>query len=102
MHKMAYHIWWATNPVGQGWLRDLEKNKAGQCGACGWAYDEKKWIPKDCNPNTQSCFDVNGNPPDNREVQALISCPYSAGSYINIDIFRSCRPFQTTRAAAPW
>lgn len=84
--KIAYHIWWATNPVGQGWLKYLQKNSTGSCDAYGWAYDEKKWIPKDCNPNSQSCFDVNGNPPDNKDIQALINCPYSAGSYVNIDI----------------
>ncbi len=84
--KKAYHIWWATNPVGQGWLAYLQKNSAGLCDAYGWAYDEKRLVTSECNPNTASCFDVNGNPADNKDVQALISCPYSVQSYLNIDI----------------
>jgi len=77
--KEAYHIWWATNPVGQAWLSYLQKNPAGECNAYGWAYDEKRWKPGDK-------FDSNGNPPNNTAVKALMQCGFSSDTYLNIDI----------------
>jgi len=84
--KKAYHIWWATNPVAQGWLTYLQKNNAGSCDAYGWAYDEKRWVPSACDPNTATCFDANGNPPDNQDVSALVTCAYKPETYVIIDI----------------
>jgi len=84
--KKAYHIWWATNPVAQGWLTYLQKNNAGSCDAYGWAYDEKRWVPSACDPNTETCFDANGNPPDNQDISALVTCAYKLDSYVLIDI----------------
>jgi len=86
--KKAYHIWWATNPVAQGWLTYLQKNVVGSCDAYGWAYDEKRWVPSACDPNTETCFDVNGNPPDNQDISALVTCAYQPGTYVIIDIIK--------------
>ena len=86
--KKAYHIWWATNPVAQGWLTYLQKNQAGSCDAYGWAYDEKRWVPSVCDPNTEDCFDVNGNPPDNQDISALATCAYTLNTYLTVDILK--------------
>ena len=86
--KKAYHIWWATNPVAQGWLTYLQKNTDGTCDAYGWAYDEKRWVPSACDPNTETCFDANGNPPDNQDISALVTCAYQPGTYVIIDILK--------------
>jgi hypothetical protein len=77
--KKAYHVWWSTNPVGQGWLNYLQKNARGSCDAYGWAYDEKRWRPGDS-------FDVHGDPPDNKDIGALVKCPNTSNTYLNIDI----------------
>jgi len=77
--KPAYHIWWSTNPVGQGWLDYLQSNDAGPCNAYGWAYDEKKWAPGDE-------FDQNGNPPDNIGVAANVRCDFSPDTYLGVEI----------------
>ena len=78
--KKAYHIWWYTNPVAQGWLNYLQNNRAGRCDAYGWALDEKKWDPND--PNN---FDSAGNPPDNT-LKTHVQCPILTNTYLNIDI----------------
>jgi hypothetical protein len=79
--KEAYHIWWATNSVGMGWLNYLQKNKKGRCDAYGWAYDEKKWKPGDT-------FDKNGNPPDNTSVTPQFAGPMKNDTYLNIDVLK--------------
>jgi len=85
--KKAYHIWWATNPVAQGWLTYLQQNQAGSCDAYGWAYDEKRLDLSQCDPSIRDdCFDVNGNPPDNQDINALVTCAYKPGTYVIIDI----------------
>jgi len=83
--KPAYHIWWSTNPVGQGWLTYLQKNAKGKCDSYGWAYDEKRW-----KEGTDTCksFDKNGNPPDNKDVGALVACTWKENTYLNIDILK--------------
>ena len=78
--KKAYHIWWATNQVGQAWLNYLQKNASGSCRAYGWAYDEKKWKSGDT-------FDGNGNPPEN-PIGANWSCPMKTNTYLNTDILK--------------
>lgn len=79
--KPAYHIWWSTNPVGQGWLTYLQKNAKGKTDAYGWAYDEKRW-------KTSDTFDSFGNPPDNKDVKALVTGPSLKDTYLNIDILK--------------
>ena len=79
--KEAYHIWWATNSVGKGWLNYLQKNKKGRCDAYGWAYDEKKWKPGDT-------FDKHGNPPDNTSVTPQFAGPMKNDTYLNIDVLK--------------
>jgi hypothetical protein len=86
--KKAYHIWWATNPVAQGWLTYLQKNQAGTCDAYGWAYDEKRLDLSQCDPNTETCFDGEGNPPDNQDISALVTCAYKPDTYVIIDILK--------------
>ncbi|MDD4356722.1 MAG: Ig domain-containing protein [Smithellaceae bacterium] len=86
--KKAYHIWWATNEVAQGWLTYLQKNTAGTCDAYGWAYDEKRLDLSQCDPNTQTCFDGEGNPQDNQDISALVTCAYQPGTYVIIDILK--------------
>lgn len=78
LKKKAYHIWWATNPVAQGWLNYLQSNTAGRCDAYGWALDEKKWKIGDS-------FDSEGNPPDN-SLKTHVTCPIVTNTYLNIDI----------------
>ena len=77
--KKAYHIWWSTNPVPQGWLNYLQKNAKGNADAYGWAYDEKRW-------KTGDTFNINGNPPDNKYVNPLVHGPNLKDTYLNIDI----------------
>lgn len=79
--KPVYHIWWSTNPVGQGWLKYLQSNKKGKTDAYGWAYDEKRWKLGDT-------FDIYGNPPDNKAVEALVHGTYKNNTYLNIDILK--------------
>ena len=80
--KKAYHIWWSTNPVAQGWLKYLQNNAKGKTDAYGWAYDEKRW-------KTGDTFDVHGNPPDNKAVFPLVHGPNLKDTYLNIDILES-------------
>jgi hypothetical protein len=79
--KEAYHIWWATNSVGTGWLKYLQKNTKGLSDVYGWAYDEKKWKPGDK-------FDKHGNPPDNTSVTPQFSGLMKNDTYLNIDILK--------------
>lgn len=79
--KVAYHIWWATNPAGQGWINYLQKNKNGMCDQYGWAFDEKKWKPGDT-------FNDDGNPPDNKAITPLWHTDMKKDTYLNIDILK--------------
>ncbi|PKN87967.1 MAG: hypothetical protein CVU51_04815 [Deltaproteobacteria bacterium HGW-Deltaproteobacteria-1] len=89
VEKKAYHIWWATNPVAQGWLTYLQKNKAGSCDSYGWPYDEKKLDLSQCDPNTETCFDnVTGDPLTDNPISPNVACAYKQDSYVLIDILK--------------
>jgi hypothetical protein len=83
--KPAYHIWWSTNPVGQGWLKYLQRNAKGKCDAYGWAYDEKRWVK---GRDTCKNFDDQGNPPDNTAVNPVVTCSFKKDTYLNFDILK--------------
>ncbi len=84
--KKGYHVWWATNPVAQGYLKYLQKNSKGNCDAYGWAYDEMKWKKGD------SFSGKNVDPPLNQGVHPNVECltkpadNTNGGKYLNIDI----------------
>lgn len=79
--KIAYHIWWATNPAGQGWLKFLQQNANGRCDQYGWAFDERRWQPGDT-------FNDDGNPPANSAVKPLWNANMKKDTYLNIDILQ--------------
>jgi hypothetical protein len=80
--KMAYHLYWATDPQAIAYLNWLQRDANGKIdtNAYGWAYDEKKWKPG-------VCFEANGNPAhDNKEVDALKVTPLVPGQSLEIHV----------------
>lgn len=82
--KIAYHIWWATNPVAKEWLRFLQVNDHGRCDQYGWALDENVWQPG-------YTFDENGNAVGANSTNYIIpswNAEIKKDTYLNIDILQ--------------
>lgn len=80
--KKAYHVWWSTNPVGQGWINYLQNNWNGTCDQYAWAYDELRWYTTD----GADSFNSDGNPPKINPHKPLFTCPVKSNTYMNFDI----------------